>query len=72
MSGRPLRARSTEIISHIHKETNGSLPIVGVGGVETAADVQEKLDAGAALVQLYTGFVYGGPRLPGRLVRALG
>lgn len=61
LSGQPLRQKSTEIIRFIHKETRGELPIIGVGGVFTKDDFQEKLDAGASLVQLYTGFVYEGP-----------
>lgn len=71
LSGLPLRRPSTEIIHHIHRQTNGRLPIIGVGGIRNAADVQEKLDAGAGLVQLYTSLVYEGPGLPGRLLRAL-
>ena len=69
LSGRPLAEKSTAVIAHIARQTNGRLPIIGVGGVQTTADVQAKLDAGASLVQLYTSFVYHGPRLPGRLVR---
>ncbi len=70
LSGRPLAARSNEIIGHIHQETGGRLPIIGVGGIFTAADIQAKLDAGASLVQLYTALIYEGPTLPGRLLRA--
>jgi dihydroorotate dehydrogenase len=72
LSGRPLTDRSTEIITHIHKETNGRLPIIGVGGIFTAADMCAKLDAGASLVQLYTALIYEGPTLPGRLLREVG
>lgn len=71
LSGWPLRQRSTEIIATIHHQSNGRLPIIGVGGVRTAADVQAKLDAGAFLVQLYTGLVYGGPGVAGRILRRL-
>ncbi len=71
MSGLPLRQASTAVIAHIHRQTNGRLPIIGVGGVRTVADVQSKLDAGASLVQLYTGLIYEGPGLPGRLLREL-
>lgn len=71
LSGRPLRQRSTQIIAAIHDRSNGRLPIIGVGGVRTAADVQAKLEAGASLVQLYTGLVYGGPGLAGRVLRKL-
>ncbi|HFE65967.1 MAG TPA: quinone-dependent dihydroorotate dehydrogenase [Chloroflexi bacterium] len=71
LSGRPLRQRSAEIIAYIHKQTGGKLPMIGVGGVASAADAQAKLDAGASLVQLYTALVYEGPRLPGRILRRL-
>jgi len=71
LSGLPLRQQSTEIIRYIYQQTNGRLPIIGVGGVRTVDDVQEKLDAGASLVQLYTGLVYEGPGLPGRLLREM-
>ncbi|MCP5094571.1 MAG: quinone-dependent dihydroorotate dehydrogenase [Chloroflexi bacterium] len=71
LSGRPLRQRSTEIITYIHRQTMGKLPIIGVGGIQTAADVREKLDAGATLVQLYTSLIYEGPRLIGRILRDL-
>ncbi len=71
LSGRPLRQPSTEIIAYIHQQTGGNLPVIGVGGVASAADVQAKLDAGASLVQLYTALIYEGPRLPGRILRQL-
>jgi len=71
LSGRPLTERSTEIIAYIQRQTNGRLPIIGVGGIFTADDIQAKLDAGASLVQLYTALVYAGPRLPGKLLRQL-
>ncbi len=71
LSGLPLCQPSTELIQHIYRQTNGRLPIVGVGGVRTVADVQAKLAAGASLVQLYTSLVYEGPGLPGRLLREL-
>lgn len=61
LSGTPVRARSTEVIRRLYTATQGKLPIVGVGGVFTAEDAIEKFRAGAALVQLYTGFIYGGP-----------
>ncbi len=63
LSGAPLKDRATEVIRFIHQETAGRLPIIGVGGIFTAADVQEKLAAGATLVQLYTGWIYQGPTL---------
>jgi dihydroorotate dehydrogenase len=61
LSGAPLRTRSTAVIRSIQQRTGGTLPIIGVGGIFTAADVQEKLEAGATLVQAYTGFIYKGP-----------
>lgn len=61
LSGRPLRERSTEVVRYISQHTEGQIPIIGVGGVFTASDVWEKLEAGASLVQTYTGFVYQGP-----------
>ena len=60
LSGKPLRKKSNEIISKIYKYTNGRLPIIGVGGIFTAADAFEKIAAGACLIQAYTGFVYQG------------
>lgn len=71
LSGRPLRQRSTEIIRYIHRQTGGQLPIIGVGGVQTSDDVRAKLDAGASLVQLYTGLIYEGPGLAGRIMREI-
>ena len=63
VSGAPLRARTTAMIRRLARLTNGQLPIVGVGGIVTPADALEKLRAGAALVQIYTGLVYAGPGL---------
>jgi dihydroorotate dehydrogenase len=71
LSGRPLRARSTEIIRHLHRQTGGRVPIVGVGGIFSADDAWEKITAGAALVQCYTGLVYEGPGLAKRIVAGL-
>jgi dihydroorotate dehydrogenase len=61
VSGRPLAARSSEVIREIHRYSNGRMPIVGVGGIFNEYDAFEKLAAGACLLQGYTGFVYGGP-----------
>jgi dihydroorotate dehydrogenase len=71
LSGRPLRDRANDIIRYLHTTTRGTLPIVGVGGVFTAADVWAKLEAGAQLVQVYTGFVYEGPLMAHRINREL-
>lgn len=69
LSGKPLTNRSTEVIRYLHNQSKGAFPIVGVGGIHTPADVQEKLDAGASLVQLYTGFIYEGPAVIKRINR---
>ncbi len=71
LSGVPLREMSTQIIYKIAKYTNGTLPIIGVGGVMCMEDVIEKLEAGAQLVQLYTGLVYQGPGLGRHILRSL-
>jgi len=63
LSGKPLKDRATEVIRYIAQKTGGKLPIIGVGGIMTPEDALEKLDAGASLVQLYTGFIYEGPAL---------
>jgi dihydroorotate dehydrogenase len=61
LSGKPVRKRSTEIINYISRATGGRLPIIGVGGIHCPADAGEKLDAGATLVQIYTGMIFRGP-----------
>jgi len=63
LSGKPLRKRATEVIRFLSEKSNKALPIIGVGGIHSAEDALEKLDAGASLVQLYTGFIYEGPQL---------
>lgn len=63
LSGKPLREKSTELIAYIHKQTHGSLPIIASGGVFCAGDAREKLNAGASLVQVWTGFIYEGPAI---------
>src|SRR3954471_12753521 len=64
LSGKPLRQRSTDIIRHLYRQTKGTLPIIGVGGIFSAQDAWEKILAGSCLVQIYTGLVYEGPSLP--------
>ncbi len=71
LSGRPVRARSTEIIRYISRATGGRLPIIGVGGIHDEAGAGEKMDAGASLVQVYTGMIYRGPFFARDLARAL-
>ncbi|MEE6261833.1 quinone-dependent dihydroorotate dehydrogenase [Plantactinospora sonchi] len=70
LSGRPLTARARQVVSFVHAETGGRLPVIGVGGILDPADGTALLDAGASLVQLYTGFVYRGPGLVRGLARA--
>lgn len=68
LSGLPLRQRSTEMVRQIHLRTGGRLPIIGVGGIASPSDAQEKLDAGASLVQVYTGMIFRGPGLVREIV----
>ena len=63
LSGKPIRERSTRMIRYLSEKSNRAFPIIGVGGIHSAKDAIEKLDAGASLVQLYTGFIYEGPEL---------
>ncbi|WP_282019083.1 quinone-dependent dihydroorotate dehydrogenase [Salegentibacter mishustinae] len=63
LSGKPLKNRATEVIRFLSEKSNEAFPIIGVGGIHTAEDALEKLNAGASLVQLYTGFIYEGPGL---------
>ena len=63
LSGRPVCEKSTQIIKFLYEKSNGSIPIIGVGGIMNPEDALDKIKAGASLIQLYTGFVYSGPRL---------
>jgi dihydroorotate dehydrogenase len=63
LSGVPVRERSTKIVQYIHQKTNGQIPIIASGGIFTGADAKEKLNAGAILVQVWTGFIYQGPSI---------
>jgi dihydroorotate dehydrogenase len=71
VSGKPLTQRSTEVIRYIHTKSNGSIPMIAVGGIHSAKDALDKLDAGATLVQLYSGFIYEGPGLIKEINQAL-
>ena len=71
LSGRPLTLRSTEVIRYLAQKSNHSFPIIGVGGIHSAEDAKAKMDAGASLVQLYTGFIYEGPGLIKRICKAV-
>ncbi|MDX2019170.1 MAG: quinone-dependent dihydroorotate dehydrogenase [Deltaproteobacteria bacterium] len=71
LSGAPVKQRALQVLRRLSARTQGKLVLVAAGGIETADDVYERLKAGATLVQLYTGFIYGGPLLPWRLNRGL-
>ena len=71
LSGLPLRARSTEVIRYLVEKSEGKIPVIGVGGIMSAGDAIEKLNAGASLVQLYTGFIYEGPSIVKRINKAI-
>jgi dihydroorotate dehydrogenase len=71
LSGKPLKERSTEVIKYLAEKSNKSFPIIGVGGIHSAEDAIEKLNAGADLIQLYTGFIYEGPALIKRINKAI-
>jgi len=71
LSGKPLSNRSTEVIRFLSEKSNKAFPIIGVGGIHTVEDALEKLDAGASLIQLYTGFIYEGPNLIKKINKAL-
>lgn len=71
LSGHPLRARSTEVIRHLYRQTKGRLPLIGVGGISSAADAWEKVTAGASLLQVYSALVFEGPGLTATLVNGL-
>jgi dihydroorotate dehydrogenase len=71
LSGKPLTKRSTEVIRFLSQKSNKSFPIIGVGGIHSAEDALEKLEAGASLIQLYTGFIYEGPALVKAINKAI-
>lgn len=72
LSGRPLFERSTERLAGLARRLDGALPIIGVGGIFSAADARAKIEAGASLVQVYTGLIYRGPALVGEVAAAIG
>lgn len=63
LSGLPVKKRSTELVAYIHQKTNGSIPVIASGGIFTGEDAREKLNAGAILLQVWTGFIYEGPAI---------
>jgi dihydroorotate dehydrogenase len=71
LSGLPLKQRSTEVVKYICEKTNGKIPVIASGGIFTGADAKEKLDAGASLVQVWTGFIYKGPGIVKNICKEL-
>ena len=71
VSGQPLTKRALEVVKRIHVRSQGAYPIIGVGGLMTPADVRAMLDAGASLVQIYTGYIYNGPGYLREICRSL-
>ncbi len=71
LSGKPLTKRSTEVVRYLSTKSNKAFPIIAVGGIHTAEDAIEKLNAGASLVQIYTGFIYEGPGIAKRINKKL-
>jgi len=71
LSGQPIKDKSTKVIQYLSDRSNKAFPIIGVGGIHSAQDALEKLQAGADLIQLYTGFIYEGPSLISKINKAL-
>jgi dihydroorotate dehydrogenase len=71
LSGQPIKTKSTQVIKYLSEKSNKAFPIIGVGGIHSAEDALEKLEAGADLIQLYTGFIYEGPKLIKQINKAI-
>jgi dihydroorotate dehydrogenase len=71
MSGAPVHKKNLELVRYIHTRTEGKLPIIGVGGIMSGEDAQEMIDAGASLVEIYSGFIYEGPALVKKIIKHL-
>ena len=71
LSGKPIRERSTAMIKYLSEKSGKAFPIIGVGGIHSAEDALEKLNAGASLIQIYTGFIYEGPDLINQINRKI-
>lgn len=71
LSGAPVHQKNVELVRYVHIKSEGKLPIIGVGGIMSAADAQDMIDAGASLVEIYTGFIYEGPALIKKIIRHL-
>jgi len=71
LSGKILSDRATEVVAYIHKKSSGKIPIIGVGGIHSPETAQDKINAGATLVQVYSGFIYGGPKMIKNIAKAI-
>ncbi len=71
LSGKPLSERSTDVIRYLVQKSNNTFPVIGVGGIHNASDAIEKLQAGAALIQVYTGFIYEGPAIAKKINKGI-
>ena len=71
MSGAPLYKKNLEMVRYIHEKTGGKLPIIGVGGIMTPQQALEMLDAGASLIEIYSGFIYEGPGFVEKILKAI-
>lgn len=71
MSGAPIHKKNLELVRYVHERSQGKLPIIGVGGIMSPEDAKEMMDAGASLVEIYTGFIYEGPGLIKRIIKHL-
>jgi dihydroorotate dehydrogenase len=69
MSGAPVHKKNLELVKYVHQRSDGKLPIIGVGGIMSPEDAQEMIDAGASLVELYSGLIYEGPGLIKRILK---
>jgi dihydroorotate dehydrogenase len=71
MSGAPIHKKNLELVRYVHQKSSGMLPIIGVGGIMSPEDAKAMLDAGASLVEIYSGFIYEGPGLVKRIIKHL-
>jgi dihydroorotate dehydrogenase len=71
LSGMPLRNRSNEVLKYLHEHTGGKIPLIGSGGIFTSADAKQRIDNGASLVQVWTGFIYEGPGIVRKICKGL-
>ena len=71
MSGAPVHKKNVELVRYVHQKSEGKLPIIGVGGIMSPEDAKEMIDAGASLIEIYTGFVYEGPSLVKKIIKHL-